>query len=172
MERDCCVLTERDRYVLEKMRGDGRPEAWLALLRRKFSGARPLDAGAVPPDVATIDARVSFRCGGGRADVRTLCLPGSYTPGGGFLSISSLYGLALLGLREGQSLVIERPDGRREWIVLEKVHFQPNVMKQRPTMPRCAGSWMVRLSVGRQDGRAFGAANENSGCDDPGPPAA
>lgn len=169
MGQDPCILTARDRYVLEKLRGSTPPltQEWRALLERKLSEGRLPTSGSTPPDLATLDARVSFRCASGLTDVRTLCLPGAYMPGGGFLSIATFYGLALLGLREGQSMAIDRPEGRRDWIVLEKVLFQPHAVDRIAPAARPS----LRLVVGGLDFWSPAAANEN-GSGEPGPPAA
>lgn len=177
MGQDPCMLTARDRYVLERLRGSRPPltEAWRTLLEQKLSEGRLPPSGVAPPDLATIDARVSFRCASGLTDVRTLCLPGAYTPAGAFLPITTFYGLALLGLREGQSLAIGRPEGRRDWIMLEKVLFQPRAADRTasasaPALARVARP-LLRLVVGGLNVRPPAAANEN-GSGEPGPPAA
>jgi regulator of nucleoside diphosphate kinase len=170
MGQDPAMLTARDGYVLDKMLRDWPPltSEWLALLKRKVSAGRlPLEAGA-PADLAMIDARVSFRCASGLTDTRRLCLPGSYAPGSAFLPITTFYGLALLGLREGQSMAFDRPEGRRDWIVLEKVLFQPAGADPIPLAPRHP----FRLIAGGFVERAFTAANENGPGRGPGPSAA
>ena len=171
MGQNPSMLTARDRYVLEKMLSDWPPltEEWLVLLRRKLSAGR-LDQipGRMPADLATIDTRVSFRCASGLTDTRTLCLPGTYAPGSAFLPITTFYGLALLGLREGQSMAFDRPEGRRDWIVLEKVLFQPQV----PQAPAEVARPLFRVVAGGLAERSFAAANENGPGTGPGPSAA
>ncbi|WLR92693.1 hypothetical protein [Shinella zoogloeoides] len=170
MGQDPGMLTARDFYVLEKISCDWPPltEEWLALLRRKLSRpCLPPDA-PVPGDLATIDARLSFRCASGLTDTRTLCLPGTYTPGSAFLPITTFYGLALLGLREGEGIGFARPEGRHDWIVLEKVLFQPVAAKA----PRPAARPPFRLIAGGLAERAFTPANENGPGQGPGPSAA
>lgn len=174
MGRDPAMLTARDGYVLEKMLRDWPPltDEWLALLKRKLSGGR-LPAGArVPADLAMIDARVTFRCESGLSDTRTLCLPGTYAPGSAFLPVTTFYGLALLGLREGQAMTFDRPEGRRDWIVLEKVLFQPAAGGPVPEAPAEAARAPFRVIAGGLTERAFTAANENGPGQGPGPSAA
>ena len=171
MGQDPATLTMRDGYVLEKMASDWPPltEEWLALLRHKLAARRLPIEGRIPADLATIDARVTFRCASGLADTRTLCLPGTYVPGGAFLPVTTFYGLALLGLREGQSVAFARPEGRRDWIVLEKVLYQPAPNLAAPSVverPR------IRLVAGGRSVHAFTAANENGPGEGPGPSAA
>lgn len=170
MGRDPGLLTARDAYVLETMFHDRPPltPEWLALLTRKLSAGRlPPEAG-IPADLAALDARVSFRCASGLTDTRTLCLPGAYVPGSAFLPITTFYGLALLGLREGQSLAFDRPEGRRDWIVLERVLFRPVAAELAPAVAQQP----FRLIAGGLSGRALMAANENGPGPDRGPPAA
>jgi regulator of nucleoside diphosphate kinase len=174
MGRDPAMLTARDGYVLEKMLRDWPPltQEWLALLKRKLSGGR-LSAGArIPADLAMIDARVTFRCESGLSDTRTLCLPGTYAPGSAFLPVTTFYGLALLGLREGQAMTFDRPEGRRDWIVLEKVLFQPAAGGPVPEAPAEAVRAPFRVIAGGLTERAFTAANENGPGQGPGPSAA
>ncbi|WP_411034331.1 hypothetical protein [Shinella sp. BYT-45] len=167
------MLTARDGYVLERMLRDWQPltEEWLALLRRKLAAGRlPADAPA-PRGLATIDARVTFRCASGLTDTRTLCLPGSYAPGSAFLPITTFYGLALVGLSEGETMTFDRPEGRRDWVLLERVIFQPEAGTATPAPSRQARP-PFRLIAGGLEERAFTPANENGPGPGPGPSAA
>ena len=173
MGQDPGMLTARDGYVLDRMLRDWQPpaEEWLALLKRKLSAGRlPMDA-PVPAGLATIDARITFRCASGLADSRTLCLPRDHVPGGAFLPITTFYGLALLGLREGETFHFDRPEGRRDWVLLEKVLYRPVAAGiARPEPPV---AWPTfRLIAGGLADRAFAAANENGPGPGPGPSAA
>ena len=171
MGQDPATLTMRDGYVLEKMASDWPPltQEWLELLRCKLAARRLPMEGRVPTDLATIDARVTFRCASGLVDTRTLCLPGTYVPGGAFLPVTTFYGLALIGLREGQSVAFARPEGRRDWIVLEKVLYQPAPAMAAPSV---AERPRIRLVAGGRFAHAFAAANENGPGEGPGPSAA
>lgn len=174
MGRDPAMLTARDFYVLEKMRRDWPPltEEWSALLDRKLAAGRLPVEGRPSADVATIDARVSFRCASGLTDTRTLCLPGSYAPGSAFLPVTTFYGLALLGLREGQTMAFARPEGRRDWVVLEKVLFQPAAVPDLSHIAVPSARPAFRLIAGGLEDRAFTPANENGPGAGPGPSAA
>ena len=168
MGHDPGLLTERDGDMLALLERDWRPltEEWRRLLGRKLAAAR-LPAGAeIPPGLATIGARVDFRCQSGLADCRTLCLPRDTPSGRALLPITTFYGLALLGLREGERLDFDRPEGRRDWIVLEKVVQRPG--DEEPPL-----AWpSFRLIAGGLDERSFEPANENGPGQGPGPSAA
>ncbi len=170
MRQDPAMLTARDGYVLERMLHGWSPPTpeWLSLLKRKLTAGRLPAEGRTPADLATIDARVTFRCASGLTDTRTICLPGTYAPGGVFLPITTFYGLALLGLREGEAMAFGRPESQRDWVVLEKVHFQTGTPPHVPVEARPA----FKLIAGGLAERAFSAANENGPEPDPGPSAA
>lgn len=174
MGRDPAMLTVRDVYVLEKLRSDWPPltDEWAALLERKLSTGRLPAEGRPPADLAMIDARVSFRCASGLTDTRTLCLPGSYAPGSAFLPVTTFYGLALLGLSVGQAMAFARPEGRRDWIVLEKVLFQPVAVSDLSCASIPLARPAFRLVAGGLEERAFAPANENGPGAGPGPSAA
>ena len=169
MGQDPGMLSARDVYVLEKMAQNQPPltEEWNALLKRKLMSNRLPVERSIPTGLATIDARVTFRCASGLTDTRTLCLPGTYVPGGAFLPITTFYGLALLGLREGEGMGFDRPEGRRDWLVLERVHFQPAGVADRLVVKPA-----FRLITGGLEERAFAPANENGPGEGPGPSAA
>ena len=171
---DPAMLTARDLYVLERLRRDWPPltEEWSTLLTRKLSAARLPAERRPPADLAMIDARVSFRCASGLTDTRTLCLPGSYAPGSAFLPVTTFYGLALLGLREGQAMAFARPEGRRDWVVLEKVLFQPAAVPDLSHAAVPSARPAFRLIAGGLEERAFTPANENGPRTGPGPSAA
>lgn len=173
MGQDPGMLTARDGYLLDRLLDDWQPptDEWRRLLARKLAAGRLAMDARTPADLATIDARVAFRCESGLADIRTLCLPRSYAPGSAFLPVTTFYGLALLGLREGEAMSFERPEGRRDWVMVEKVLHQPAAAGiARPEPPV---AWPAfRLIAGGLADRAFCAANENGPGQGPGPSAA
>ncbi|MFC3165478.1 hypothetical protein [Ciceribacter thiooxidans] len=165
------MLAMRDRYVLEKLLQDRPPaeKEWLALLRRKLA-TRCLPEGApIPAGLATIDSRVSFRAANGFAGTRTLCLAGTYAPGSAFLPVTTLYGLALLGLREGEVMGFDRPDGGHDWIMLERLHFRPAATREPAKKLRPSPALALRLAPTGLSERVFSPANQNGGGPDDGP---
>ncbi|HLP70454.1 MAG TPA: hypothetical protein VK181_23355 [Rhizobium sp.] len=165
------MLAARDRYVLERLLQDwpSVEKEWLALLRRKLS-ARHLPADAsMPAGLATIDSRVSFRAANGFTGTRTLCLAGTYAPGSAFLPVTTLYGLALVGLREGEVMGFDRPDGGRDWIMLEKLLFRPGAMQDVVQKPRPSPALALRFTPAGLSERVFSPANQNGRGPDDGP---
>lgn len=157
------MLATRDRYVLEKLLQDRAPaeKEWLALLHRKLA-ARHLPVGVpLPAGLATIDSRVSFRAANGFAGTRTLCLAGTYAPGSAFLPVTTLYGLALLGLREGEVMDFDRPDGGCDWIMLERLHFRPVITRDGANKLRPSPALALRLAPAGPSERVFSPANQN-----------
>jgi len=122
----CCV-TAKDFIVLENMIRQTPPygEELVRLLRRKLSTAIVVLPEDIAPDIATIDSRVEYRIDGGRSECCVLIHDEGHSSRGLALLISTLRGLALLGLSEGDSISIERLDGRVETVFLEKVAYQP-----------------------------------------------
>jgi regulator of nucleoside diphosphate kinase len=120
-------LTIKDCSILEALleRSVGHDEAYLRLLRAKLSAARVVFPAAVAPEVATINSRVDFTVDDGPADNRILIHGRDSAFPGLTLPITTLRGLALLGLTAGQIISIARQDGRREEIRLNRVAHQP-----------------------------------------------
>lgn len=178
----CCV-TAKDFTILENMLKRTPPynEGLLRLLRRKLAMATVLLPEDIAPQVATLNSRVEYRIDGGRTECCVLVRGEDNASRGLTLPISTLRGLALLGLTAGDSVSIERPDGHSETVFLENVAYQPEGARVggfvrspgiRPHSPPESGATVVNLRQWTKS-RA-GAANSNAGFedDDRGPPAA
>jgi regulator of nucleoside diphosphate kinase len=171
-----CCLTTKDFAILENMIRRTPPynEGLLRLLRRKLATATIVLPEDIAPRVATLNSRVEYRIDGGRTECCVLVHGEDNASRGLTLPISTLRGLALLGLAAGDSVSIERPDGRIETVLLENVAYQPEgarrgglIHSQEPH-----GATVVNL---RQHAKSrAGAANGKAGLedDDRGPPAA
>lgn len=122
-----CLLTTKDFSILEALleRDVHHDGAFLRLLRRKLSTASVAFQDDVRPDVATINSHVEFTVDGDLIDSRTLVDGGGDAFAGPTLAITTIRGLALLGLAEGEALVVERSDGGNEEIRLDKLWHQP-----------------------------------------------
>jgi len=172
----CCVTT-KDFTILENMikRTPPYDEGLLRLLRRKLATATIVLPEDIAPRVATLNSRIEYRIDGGRTE-RCVLVHGEDNASRGLtLPISTLRGLALLGLAAGDSVSIERPDGRIETVLLENVAYQPEDARRGRLahLPRAHGATVVNL---RQHATSrAGAANSNTAFEedeDRGPPAA
>lgn len=125
-------LTTKDVAVLEVMlmrrRAFADPAA--SRLERKLAESSVVPLGAIESDVATVNSRVIFRVDDGPAETRTLILGEASAPVGSGLQVGTWRGLCLLGMKAGQSAVIEHPDGREERILLEDVAYQPEAARR------------------------------------------
>jgi regulator of nucleoside diphosphate kinase len=170
-----CCITAKDFTILGNMikRSPPYDDRLLRLLRRKLSTAIVVLPEDVAPDVATINSRVEYRIDGGRTEACILVHDEGNGSIGLALPISTLQGLALLGLSAGGSVSIERPDGRVQTVSLETVAYQPESARRDALVQSLEnGATLVNL---RQyaTSRARGA-NRSAGFedDDGGPPAA
>ncbi|MCJ8240665.1 hypothetical protein [Peteryoungia algae] len=93
------------------------------------------------------------------------------------MPITTLRGLALLGLREGQEMSLINSNGVEEKILLEKVEYQPEAARrerealgreERTPAPRP----ILYVVSGGLDRRHGLGSNPTNGFYDPGPPAA
>ena len=128
-----CRLTSKDFSILEVMleRRIASGDAILPLLRCKVANASVALIDAIEPNVVTLNSRVMFRINGGQAETRTLVQSDVRDMVGVGLPITTMRGLALLGLAEGQSALIERSTGETELILLEKVLYQPEAARRQ-----------------------------------------
>jgi regulator of nucleoside diphosphate kinase len=170
-----CRVTAKDFTILENMIRRTPPygERLLRLLRRKLSTAIVVLPEDVAPNVATLNSRVEYRINGGRTEACVLVHDQSNGSLGLALPISTLHGLALLGLSAGDSVSIEKPDGRIHTVSLETVVYQPeSARRDAPVQSSENGATLVNL---RQYATSRARrANHNVGFedDDCGPPAA
>ncbi|MDR9762824.1 nucleoside-diphosphate kinase [Rhizobium redzepovicii] len=170
---DQCLLTTKDYTLLETMHDDPlvRDTALLRLLRRKKASAIVMFREDLPDDVASLNSRVTFSVDA-RCDTRVLTTGRMTTPVGMLLPVDTLRGLALLGLREGQTIVIENVEGHMEAISLDAVNYQPERMRRSDEFPMrigLGGKPILRLVQGVGPACSGKPPEEP---DDPGPSAA
>ena len=179
MISDTCILTTKDFTILEVMRDRclGRDDPLTPILRRKLEAATVTFREDVPANVATLSSRVTFSVNGRDPDTRVLSHDRMTSPVGMFLPVTTLRGLALLGLTEGQEFVFTDGDGDVVRVRLETVHYQPEAARRErealsgnsvPTPSKPA----LRLVRGAHYGRPRLVSTEIGGSDDPGPSAA
>jgi regulator of nucleoside diphosphate kinase len=171
----CCV-TAKDFTILGNMirRTPPYDDRLLRLLRRKLSMAIVVLPDDVAPDVATINSRVEYRIDGGRTEACVLVHEAGNASLGLALPISTLRGLALLGLSAGDSVAIERTDGRVETVSLETVAYQPESAKRGDGLAQSAGNGATLVNLRQYATSRTRGANSNAALedDDHGPPAA
>jgi regulator of nucleoside diphosphate kinase len=142
-----CQLTAKDHSILEMLltRNVGHDETYLQLLHRKLSAARIVFEDAIGPQVATINSRVDFTVDGGFADNRILIHGKDNIFPGLTLPITTLRGLALLGMTAGETITIERAEGRAEALRLEWVSHQPEASRRGALYPPLPGGTATAL---------------------------
>lgn len=106
-------------------------DAYLRLLRHKLSNTVILLPMEIPPQVATINSRINFSVGRNWLENRVLVRSEPIEVFGLHLPITTLRGLALLGLTTGDSLEVTRSDGALEVICLAKVCYQPEAHQRK-----------------------------------------
>jgi regulator of nucleoside diphosphate kinase len=125
-----CYLSVRDFHVLEQLTKDDIVESvFYRLIRQKVTGATIIAHELLDPQVATIGNRVDFVIDGGRCAGRVIRADEGELPSGLRLPVTTMRGLALLGLKSGEVISIELPDGATERLRLEKVD-QPRVTRR------------------------------------------
>ena len=137
-----CRLTATDyatcRTLTQRLESAASPLA--PLLRAKLAGATVVADDRIDPAVATLNSRVEFRVDD--APLQTRILVGCQFRNGlvGLtLPVSTPYGLALLGLRQGRTVLLDR-DGERCSLFLNRIVYQPQAARQgrAPGAPRMA----------------------------------
>jgi regulator of nucleoside diphosphate kinase len=168
MTFDECQLTAKDFTYLQSLlalKDLGDP--YLRLLREKLGGATLLLDHTIDHRIATIESRVEFSVDGEFMEQRVLTRDEKSSTHGLSLPITTLRGLALLGLKERDVFELRKPSGAVESLRLIRVAYQPEAARRThvatvvPFQPR----WMKSVTSAN-DGRP------DPFNDDPGPGAA
>ncbi|MDJ1462398.1 nucleoside-diphosphate kinase [Nitratireductor sp. GZWM139] len=173
--RQGCILTTKDFTILEFLqeRRHRFSEAYATLLRAKLDGATVIFREDVPANVTTLNSRVRYRINDEAPQSRII----SHEELQGFvgltLPLTTLRGLALLGLSAGDRLVLphegtDTPDR----ITLEEVVYQPESARRKmgaSSQPRPALRLVHSAEAPAMAQPTFIAPG---GDDDPGPSAA
>jgi regulator of nucleoside diphosphate kinase len=124
------VLTNFDRNRLRNLLALFRERSsvvgsCLDALDHELARARIVPASEVPPDVVTMNSRVSL-CDleSGERSTVSLVFPRARDTGDDAVPVLSPLGLALLGCRAGHVLSWDTPDGLRT-LLIERVAYQP-----------------------------------------------
>jgi regulator of nucleoside diphosphate kinase len=143
-----CQITAKDFTILEAIleRTRAYDRAFRCLLERKLSTARIVLRDDVDPQVATINSRVEYSVDDGPVDNRILIHGGERTVRGLTLPVTTLRGLALLGLRADDSIIISRPHDFAEEMRLHRVAYQPEATQRMSTQRSLPGleAWSER----------------------------
>ena len=128
-----CQLTAKDANILEVMLGRRRhqDDSFTRLLQQKVATASVVFFDGVDPGAATINSRVEYSINGGAPCTRILVYGGENAYPGMTLPITTMRGLALLGLVAPRSIICEDEDGRTEQIRLLRVLYQPEAERRR-----------------------------------------
>lgn len=126
-----CQLTAKDANILEVMleRRGHQDDNFTRLLRQKVAMASVVLFDGVDPRAATINSRVEYSIDGDRPYKRILVYGGENAYPGMTLPISTIRGLALLGLVAPGSVICDDEDGRTEQIRLLRVLYQPEAWR-------------------------------------------
>lgn len=165
-----CRLTTKDYAVLETMLERSREPAGAhaALLRRKLAGAGLWLNEDIPADVVTLNSRVAFRAGDAPATTRIVAQAPIDGLVGMLLPVTTLRGLALLGLAEGESVTFGLDETT---LTVLEVAYQPEAAQREAQMLRVPPARPALRLVHSAPEPAF-APRGFGGSDDPGPSAA
>lgn len=147
-------LTAKDFTILETLldRSANRDDFFLRLLREKLSTVMVAFHEDLDPQVATINSRIDFTANGQRSKNQILTYGGEDAYPDRCLSITSLRGLALLGLMRGETIVVESSGDKVETITLDAVLYQPEAEDRknrlrRETLPKAETTTGVEVPV-------------------------
>lgn len=130
-----CYLTPNDHAVLREIL-DQTPNdnAYRRLLRRKLVQAEICSTRNVPDDVVTINSRVTFCIDGGVPRTANLVRNESQDFPNYTVSVESLLGLGLLGLRAGRAITVEAETGGLQKINVIRIGFQALAIPGTPML--------------------------------------
>lgn len=128
MSRPAIIINERDAgridRLLEQAPYAGLPVA--GALIAELDRAQMCAPEEMPADVVTMNSEVKFRdLTSGEIRVRTLVYPAQMSDSTKQLSVLAPVGAALLGLRVGDSIQWELPDGASTHLEVIEILYQP-----------------------------------------------
>jgi len=119
------TITDRDFALLRMLRQE-------ANLVSELERADVVDSHDIPPDVVTMNSRVTFEDVASRKMTEvTIVFPHDADVQAGKVSVLAPVGTALLGLTEGDSIVWPFPDGSSRCLRVVAVTFQPEAEGSR-----------------------------------------
>ena len=126
-------MTSRDYAILRGI-AVHRPQGqrgYFALLREKLETTEVVDERDILPEIVTLDSLVRYRIGTGRPLEHTLVIGPSREVFGKTVSVRSIYGLALIGMRDEQVSTLQLGGDEPEQLSVEMVLFQPEADAER-----------------------------------------
>lgn len=171
-----CQLTTKDfaivKTMLDRLAWSGGP--LVDLLRRKLASAQVVFSNDADADVVTLNSRVVFSVDGGSPHTRVVTQGPMEGMVGLTIPITVPRGLALLGLRKGQSIAIECGRGAAETIRVDDILYQPRFQSEPDAAEQVRRFPMLVFSS--DSPRPLGVPKKirqtSGGGDDPGPSAA
>ncbi|WP_378947277.1 nucleoside-diphosphate kinase [Mesorhizobium sp. ANAO-SY3R2] len=164
--------------MLDRLAWSGGP--LVDLLRRKLASAQVVFSNEADTDVVTLNTRVVFSVDGGAPHTRVVTHGPMEGMVGLTIPITVPRGLALLGLRKGQSISVDCGRGVTETIRVDDILYQPRTAGTGPELPEADAEQPVRrfpvLVFSADSPQPLGAPKKIrqswGGGDDPGPSAA
>lgn len=172
LENERCLLTTKDYSILEAMLDHGHDDALTQLIRRKLDHAIIVFREDVPAGFVTLNSRVSYRVGNAAPETRIVSQSRLNGLVGFVLPLTTLRGLALLGLAKGQSITVTTAKGEPEMLSVEQVLFQPEAAGRMLTRSRSLGRRPRLVYDADALPSAILAEDPTPVPDDPGPSAA
>lgn len=128
-----CYLTTKDHAILrENLDQDIRDHAYSRLLRRKLLQAEICSPWDLPDDVVTINSRVTFCVDAGVPRTAHVVRNEGHNFPVYTISVKSLLGLGLLGLRAGGTIAVETETGGSQTINMIRLDFQAPAPHHQP----------------------------------------
>ncbi|MGO4558254.1 nucleoside-diphosphate kinase [Mesorhizobium sp. 2RAF21] len=133
MSYETCTLTTKDFTIIQAMHDSGlaRDDRIAPILKRKIDSAHVMFRDDIPDNVATLGSRVDFMVDGQTPERQILSQDRMTSAMGTLLPITTLRGLALLGLSEGQEFSFLGVDGYQERVRLVRVLYQPEAASRK-----------------------------------------
>lgn len=121
------ILTSRDYAILRGI-AVHRPQGqrgYFALLREKLLTAETVERDQIAPEIVTLDSVVRYRIGDGKALEHKLVIGPAREVFGQTVSVRSIYGLALIGMRHEQVVSLALDGTTSDRVTVDMVLFQP-----------------------------------------------
>ena len=124
-------VTTRDfALLMNHLRALSPGEPAKRALADKLDRCEVVLSSEMPAGVVSLNSRVVFAVDGGPPEWRVLVEPDAYRPFDLTLPITAPLGIAMLGLRAGESATATRYDGSREIVDVHEVVFQKEAFRR------------------------------------------